>query len=189
MLAVARRSEPSVAWHSGSAESLPFDDGSFDHTISQFAAMFFTDRAAALSEMARVTGKGGTVTIATWSSLDRTPGYEAMVTLIADELGDEAADALRAPFVLGDIEHVRQLLAPIGTDVRLDEVTGTARFASIADWVHTDVRGWTLADLVDDDGEAALLARAERELAAFVTASGVVTFPAPAFVGTVTIDR
>ncbi len=44
MLAVARRSDPSIDWRSGTAESLPFDDGCFDHTISQFAAMFFTDR-------------------------------------------------------------------------------------------------------------------------------------------------
>ena len=189
MLAVAHRSEPSIDWHSGAAESLPFDDDCFDHTISQFAAMFFTDRTAALSEMARVTVDRGTVTIATWSGLDRTPGYEAMVALIADELGDAAANALRAPFVLGEIEDVEQLLAPIGTDLRLDEISGTARFASIADWVHTDVRGWTLADLVDDDGEAALLARAERELARFVTADGAVNFPAPALVGTVTIER
>jgi SAM-dependent methyltransferase len=189
MLAVARRSEPSIRWHAGAAESLPFDDRRFDHTISQFAAMFFTDRTLALREMARVTVAGGAVTIATWCGLDRTPGYAAMVSLIADELGDEAADALRAPFVLGDSEDVRRLLTPIGSDIRLGELTGTARFASVADWVHTDVRGWTLAELVDDDGEAALLARAERELAAFVTADGAVAFAAPALVGTVTVEH
>lgn len=189
MLAVARRSEPSIDWRSGSAESLPFHDDEFDHAISQFAAMFFADRTEALGEMARVTKSGGTVTIVTWSDLDRTPGYRAMVALIEDELGTEAADALRAPFVLGDVDDVRQLVAPIGSDLRLDEISGTARFASIADWIHTDVRGWTLSDLVDDDAEVALLARAERELAAFVTGDGSVAFPAPALVGTVTIDR
>ena len=189
MLAVASRSDPYISWHSGVAESLPFDDCSFDHTISQFAAMFFTDPTMALSEMARVTVNGGTVTIATWSGLDRTPGYEAMVTLITDELGEEAANALRAPFALGHIEDVRRLLKPIGSDLRLDEIAGTAHFASIADWVHTEVRGWTLADLVDDDSEAALLVRAERELAAFVTADGGVAFAAPALVGTVTVNR
>lgn len=189
MLAVARRSDPSVDWHSGTAESLPFADHSFDHTISQFAAMFFTDRTAAMGEMARVTVDGGTVTIATWSGLDRSPGYEAMVALIADELGEDAANALRAPFVLGEIEDVRQLLLPIGSDLRLDEIAGTARFSSVAEWVHTDVRGWTLADLIDDDGEAALLTRAERDLARFVAADGSIAFAAPALVGTVTIDH
>ncbi len=189
MLAVARRSEPSIDWRSGVAESLPFDDGSFDHTVSAFATMFFTDRTAALSEMTRVTDAGGTVTIATWSGLDRTPGYEAMVALIADELGDEAANALRAPFALGRLDDVRHLLTPLGSDVRVDEIDGTARFASIASWVHTDVRGWTLADLVDDAAEATLVARAERELARFVSTDGSVEFPSPAIVGTAVTDR
>lgn len=189
MLAVARRSEPSIDWRAAAAESLPFDQKSFDHTVSQFAAMFFTDRPAALEEMARITVPGGTVSIATWAGLDRTPGYDAMVALIDDELGDAAANALRAPFVLGDEEHVRQLLAPLGDGVRVDEIAGTARFASIADWVHTDVRGWTLADLVDDDGEAALVARAERELASFISPDGSVAFPAPALVGTIRMDH
>ena len=87
MLAVARRSEPSIDWRMAAAESLPLEDRSFDHTVSQFAAMFFNDRTAALEEMARVTVRGGTVTVATWAGLDRTPGYDALVALIDDELG------------------------------------------------------------------------------------------------------
>lgn len=189
MLAVARRSEPSIDWRPGTAESLPLEDGAVDHVVSQFAAMFFTERRAALDEMARVTRKGGTVTIATWAGLERTPGYDAMVALIADELGSIPAEALRAPFVLGRPDDVHRLLAPLGDDVRVDEIEGTARFASVADWIHTDVRGWTLADLVDDAGEAALVARAARELATFVSPDGSVSFPAPAIVGTVRIDR
>ncbi len=188
MLAVARRNEPSIEWRVGVAESLPLDDQSVDHTISQFAAMFFTDRTAALAEMARVTVKRGTVTIATWASLDRTSGYDAMVALVDDEVGAAAADALRAPFVLGSADEVRHLLTSLDGDVRVDEIAGTARFASIADWVHTDVRGWTLADLIDDAGEAALVKRAERELALFVSPDGSVAFPAPAIVGTIQLD-
>jgi hypothetical protein len=129
------------------------------------------------------------VTIAVWSSLERTPGYDAMVRLIAAELGDEAADALRAPFALGDVADVRRLLEPIGTALRIDEVAGTARFASVADWVRTDVRGWTLADLVDDAGEAVLVARAERELTRYVQADGTVAFAAPALLGSTMIHR
>jgi SAM-dependent methyltransferase len=189
MLAVARRSDAPIEWHSGVAESLPFEDHSFDHTVSQFAAMFLADRAEAVREMARVTVAGGTVTVVTWAGLDRTPGYDAIVSLIADELGDAAAAALRAPFVLGDVEVVRQLFGPIGGAARFDELAGTARFASITDWVHIDVRGWTLAEMVDDDAEAALLARAEHDLAHFVQPDGSVAFPTPALVATVAVDR
>lgn len=189
MLAVARRADGSVDWRQGVAEGLPFADTTFTRTVSQFAAMFFDDRARAFEEMVRVTAGGGSVTTATWSRLDRTPGYEAMVSLIADELGDTAADALRAPFILGDPEQVRKLFSPLSDGVAISEVEGTARFTSIADWVHTDVRGWTLADLVDDEAEASLIRRAERELARFVASDGTVAFPAPAIVATVTVDR
>ncbi|WP_040493140.1 class I SAM-dependent methyltransferase [Ilumatobacter nonamiensis] len=189
MLAVAERSAPSIEWRAGTSEALPVEDRCFDHTVSQFAAMFFTDRREAMNEMARATAIGGTITIATWFGLDRTPGYAAMVALIAEELGNEAADALRAPFVLGRPEDVRGLVDPIGHDVRLTESSGTARFASLADWVHTDVQGWTLADLVDDEQEVALIARAEQDLARFVSADGSVSFPAPAIIATVVVDR
>jgi SAM-dependent methyltransferase len=189
MLAVARRSDPSVGWHVGVAESLPFGDGSFDRTVSQFAAMFFTDAQGAMAEMARVTAAGGAVTIVTWSALERAPGYEGLVALVADELGDEAADALRAPFVLGDVDAVGRLLEAIGHGRRVDEVAGRARFESVADWVHTEVRGWTLADLVDDDAEARLVARAERELSGCVLPDGSVAFACPALVATVRIER
>lgn len=188
MLAVARRHEPSIDWRVGAAESLPLDDRSVDHAVSQFAAMFFTDRTTAVKEMARVTAPHGSVTVATWARLDRTPGYDAMVAMIDDEVGAEAAGALRAPFTLGSAHELRRLLTPLGENVRVDEITGRARFASIADWVHTDVRGWTLAELVDDADEAALIARAERELASFRSSDGSVAFPARAIVATVDVD-
>jgi hypothetical protein len=66
-------------------------------------------------------------------------------------------------------------------DVR--RVDGTARFASIADWVRVDVRGWTLADLIDDQQFAELLAAARTDLRRFAAADGRVEFPAPALVG------
>jgi demethylmenaquinone methyltransferase/2-methoxy-6-polyprenyl-1,4-benzoquinol methylase len=47
----------------GSAESLPFDDGSFDGTCIAFGIRNVPDRARALAEMARVTKKGGRVSI------------------------------------------------------------------------------------------------------------------------------
>ena len=60
--------------------------------------------------------------------------------------------------------------------------TGTARLASISEWIRMDVRGWTLSDMIDDDQFAALSAAAERELRDLASTGGQVSFPAPAHI-------
>ena len=49
----------------GVAESIPFEDNSFDAVISIAAIEFFQDKIKALNEMLRVARKGGKVVIAT----------------------------------------------------------------------------------------------------------------------------
>ncbi len=61
---------------------------------------------------------------------------------------------------------------------------GRARFPSIDAWVATDVRAWTLRDLIDDKQFDQLLAAAGTRLRAFTDASGAVDFAAPALVAT-----
>ncbi len=51
MIATARRAAPDINWTEAPAETLPFEDASFDAVISQFALMFFADKEAALKEM------------------------------------------------------------------------------------------------------------------------------------------
>jgi SAM-dependent methyltransferase len=185
MLAVARAAAPAVEWRSGLAESLPFEDGSFDAVVSQFGMMFFDDRLAALREMQRVRRPGGRIAIAVWGSLDATPGYAAMVDLLQRLFGDEAASALRAPFVLGDASELRALVAEAGLpDAEIRTEIGVARFPSIESWVFTDIRGWTLADMIDEAQYEQLLGEAQRELRRFVTPSGEVEFDSPALVVT-----
>jgi SAM-dependent methyltransferase len=48
------------------AEALPFDDGSFDATMSQLVVNFMSDAVAGVREMRRVTRPGGTVAAAVW---------------------------------------------------------------------------------------------------------------------------
>jgi ubiquinone/menaquinone biosynthesis C-methylase UbiE len=190
MLAVARRAAPGIEWRQGRAEALPFGDASFDAVVSQFGLMFFEDRGAALREMMRVLRPGGRLAIAVWDAVERSPGYAAMIELLQRLCGPRVADALRAPFVLGDPGIVRALFAEAGLpDARLQTLPGTARFPSIPAWVHTDVRGWTFGDMIDDAQFSRLLAEAERVLGRFVAADGTVAFDAPAHVVTVTRSR
>ncbi len=184
MLAVARRAPEPVSWTQGAAEALPFSDGQFDRMVSQFAIMFFSDRPMAISEFARVTRPGGTIALAVWASLAATPGYAAVVELLDDLFGADAADALASPYQLGDADAMRAMLEPAFADVRVEQAPGTARFDSIDDWVRTDVRGWTLADAIDDVQYQRLLAEAHVRLARFADSEGRIAFDAPALIAT-----
>lgn len=187
MLAVARRLAPQIEWRSGPAEALPFEDNSFDAVVSQFALMFFEDRRAALAEMWRVLRPGGHLAIAVWDSLDRTPGYAAMVALLQRLFGDAVADALRAPFNLGDTARLQSLFTEAGIpNAEITTITGAARFASIEAWATTDIKGWTLAEMIDDAQFHHLLTEAEKELQPFVTPAGSVAFDSPAHIVTAT---
>jgi SAM-dependent methyltransferase len=187
MLAVARRKAPKIDWRLGRAEALGFEAESFDAVVSQFGLMFFEDRRAALTEMMRVLGRGGRLTVAVWDSLERTPGYEAVAVLLQRLFGDRAADALRAPFLLGNPSALQALFATAGiADATVTTRKGTARFPSIKAWMYTDVKGWTLADMIDDAQFARLLEEAEKALRPFLAADGAIAFDAPAHVATAT---
>lgn len=183
MLAVARRVAPEIEWRAGRAEALPCEDAGFDAVVCQFGLMFFEDRIAGLRQMLRVLRPGGRVAVAVWAALDRTPGFAELVRLLERTCADEAADALRAPFSLGDAAELASLASRAGlADPRIETRSGTARFASIDDWIRTNVRGWSFSALVDDDLLATLVDRAQRSMARFVAADGSVAFDAPAHI-------
>ncbi len=187
MLDVAQGLSDQVDWRLGQAEAMPFADAAFDAVVSQFGLMFFEDRAAALREMVRVLRPGGTLAVAVWASLDVTPGYAEMVNILQRLFGDTAADALRAPYVLGDPAALQSLFADAGiADARVATHDGVATFPSIASWVHTDVKGWTLADMIDDAQYAELKAAAATDLKPFVQPDGSVRFAHPALIVTAT---
>lgn len=173
MLSVARGLDPSSDWRTGVAERLPFPDSSFDRTISQFAFMFFTDAQAALSEMCRVTAPGGRVTFAVWDRLENNCGYLRLAALLETLFGAAAGDAVRTPFSLGDDEALAQLAAQHLDGVSVTTHSGVARFESLEAWLHTEIRGWTLADKIDDGGFARLVAEACVELSDLVGSTGV----------------
>lgn len=187
MLAVAQRRAPDIDWRQGRAETMPFEAGSFDAVVSQFGLMFFDDKRAAIREMARVLRPGGRLAVAVWDALENTPGYATVTDLLQRLFGDDVADALRAPFALGGLERLTALFDDAGlAGLEVATRRGTARFASIESWMFTDVRGWTLGDMIDDDQFQLLVAEAEKELRGFVTAGGAVAFDSPAHIVTAT---
>lgn len=185
MLAVAKSKAPEIEWRKANAVKLPFGGDVFDAVVSQFGLMFFEDRLTALREMRRVLRRGGNLTVAVWGALGDSPGYAAMTELLRRLFGDEAAGALEAPFALGDRDALRRLFADAGMDdANIITEAGRARFLSLQAWVHTEIKGWTLAEVLDDEQYKLLLEEAEQELKPFVNEVGSVSFEIPAHIVT-----
>jgi SAM-dependent methyltransferase len=188
MLAVARGKPGRVAWQSGRAEALPFDDASFDAVVSQFALMFFESTSGAIAEMQRVLRPRGRLAVAVWDSLDRAPGYFALTGLLRDLFGADIAGAMHAPFALGDRRELQRLFADAGiADADVQTQPGTARFASIDAMISTErACVWTLGGLLDGQQFARLREAAQGALQPFVRSDGSVQFDCPAHIVTAT---
>ena len=187
MLAVAAEQSPSIKWRQGLADALPFDDASFDVVVSPFGLMFFPDRHAALSEMRRVLKPGGRFAVAVWESLDRSEAYPALVDLLQRHAGQAAADALRAPFVLGNPVALKTMFEQADLDsVQVTTTTGTARFPSIQVMVEADLRGWlpVMGVHLGEPLIEQILAEAEDALGHYVVDGGMVRFASPAHIVT-----
>lgn len=184
MLTVARSRPQRVEWRSAPAEAIPYPDGAFDRVVSQFALMYFADRVKGLAEMARVTAPGGQVVIAVWAAVAHSPGYAALADIVARTLGEDAADAIREPFVLGDPAEVGALVATSFTDVEVRRHPGVARFDSVDAMVRAEIRGWTLSDTIDDAQYQRLLEAARTNLAFLTDATGRIEFAMPALLVT-----
>jgi SAM-dependent methyltransferase len=185
MLAIAGQLEPAVDWQEGTASELPFPDASFDSVVSQFGLMFFPDRELAIREMLRVLSPGGAFAVAVWDGLERQPSYSIEVEILQRLGGDAAADALRAPFCLGDPHELRALFEGAGVDSpRVTTITGEGRFPSIRAMIEADLRGWlpVMGVMLSEPTIQAILDEAEELLAHFVEPNGDVVFDSPAHI-------
>lgn len=83
-LAFARsRHDPSrVSYDVGRAESLPYEEASFDVVIMALVIFFTSDPAKSVQEMARVTLPGGLVATYVWDMLDGGFPFDAVQTAI-----------------------------------------------------------------------------------------------------------
>ena len=179
MLAVAAQLAPKIAWRNGTAEALPYPDRRFDAVVSQFGLMFFTDRRQALREMLRVLKPGGRLAVSVWASIDRAPAFADLVALLDRGAGQRAADALRAPFALGDVSELTRLVAGIKElSATITTETGMGRFPSIRFLVEAELRGWLplMGIVLGEEQIHQILQEAEHALARYAAADGTMTF-------------
>jgi hypothetical protein len=149
--------------------------------------MFFSDRSRALREMIRVLKPRARLAVAVWDSLENSEAYPEEVALLQRLAGKTAADALRAPFVLGDKGDLIALFEASGVEsVNVETHTGTACFPSIRTMVEADLRGWlpVMGVVLQEERIDSILNEAEGVLAEYVDADGKVVFNSPAHIVT-----
>jgi len=124
-----------VAFHAGSATAIPLGDESVDAVVSALVLNFVDDPRAALAEMARVTGAGGTIAAYVWDYAGRMElmrkFWDSAVAL------DPAAARLDegARFPLCRPEALKKLFAGAAlTGVELTPIDISTRFASFDDY-------------------------------------------------------
>lgn len=163
MLQVARAAASEeglkVDWQEARAEDLPFPSNTFDLALCQFALMFFDDRAAALSEMHRVTRPGGRAVVSVWQGLDRHPFYKALHEVIGAQVG---ISAIQEIFSLGDEGELHDMFSRAGFDrIDVESVSKTARFPNpdgfLASEIELDTAAIPSMQHLDESGRARII--------------------------------
>ncbi|GAA1971442.1 class I SAM-dependent methyltransferase [Isoptericola halotolerans] len=114
----ARRAGADLEWVEADALDLPFADGAFDRVASAIGHMFAPDHALAASEAARVCRPGGFLGFACWTP-EGVIGQ--MFRATSAYLPPPPAGSTPPP-LWGDERHVRDLLEPLGLEVRCERL-------------------------------------------------------------------
>ena len=159
----ARAEGLDVRFEVADAETLPFDDGTFDVVLSTFGAMFTPDHARTAREMLRVVRSGGRIGMANW-----TP--EGFIGRLFKVIGAHLPppQGLKSPALWGTESHLAELFGTRVAQIRCVRRQFNFRYRSAAHWVQVfrDYYGPTLKAFaaLDAAGKQAL----ERDILALL---------------------
>jgi SAM-dependent methyltransferase len=113
---------PGVDVRLGTAEELPFEDGTFDAALAQLVVHFMSDPVRGISEMGRVTRDGGVVVACVWDHAGKrtpiAPFWEAVRDVNAsiedeDELAGGREGHLVELFEAAGLQNVEGTALPV----------------------------------------------------------------------------
>ncbi len=109
------------------AESLRFDNRSFDAVLCAFGLMYVPDAAAALKEMVRVLRPGGRAAIAVWGAR-HSCGWADIFPIVERRVSSEVCPLF---FQLGTGDRLRMTMETAGfTDISIIRMSTTLSYAS-----------------------------------------------------------
>jgi ubiquinone/menaquinone biosynthesis C-methylase UbiE len=113
-----------VDFREADAEALPFENDSFDLTVSMFGVMFTPQPVVAAAELARVTKPGGQIALANW-----TPeGFIGKMFGVFKAHLPPPPAGVPSPMEWGNEATVRQRLSESFTDIRLSRRIALMRY-------------------------------------------------------------
>ena len=104
-----------ITWQQADAQSLPFDDATFDTVVCQFGVMFFPDRVAGFSEARRVLKPGGHYVFNVWDQIKANEFADIVTQAAAEVLPDDPPQFLaRTPHGYHDTGLIERDLGAAG---------------------------------------------------------------------------
>lgn len=134
-VAAGRVQSGNVRVQAADAQSLPFDDASFDAAICQFGVMFFQDRVGAYREARRVLRPGRRFLFNVWDRLEENPVSHIAASAVAELFPENPPSFLnRVPFGYHDKTRIEADLRAAGfTEIESETVRAESRMVSARD--------------------------------------------------------
>jgi len=111
-----RRGLINVGFRQCAADSLPFENNSFDAVVCRLGVMFFPDPLAALREMLRVTKREGAMALAVWGKSELNPFSYLITDVLARHFGAAGPADPNAPgaFRFAEPDSLARILRQAG---------------------------------------------------------------------------
>lgn len=144
-----------IEWHLNDASRMPFKHAEYDVVLCQQGLQFFSDKPAALREMARVLAPGGRCAISVWTSLYHNPFMAILTDAIENYLDTDSTAFFHTAYSLSSREELRALLSTAGfRDIHVRSEVKMVRYPSIEEYLPRFLSVFPIADSISAMPEA-----------------------------------